>query len=82
MSVCNHIWRDKSMPTPKKSKEALLASVKNAGSKGWWLNGDKEQDYALQLIADGEIVYCKNCHNNRAVIMQKFNRGNEKEAEK
>lgn len=68
MSICNHVWRDTALPAPKKNKEDLLVSVKNADSKGWWLKGD-EFTHALPLIESNEIKYCKSCEGNKAVII-------------
>lgn len=67
MSDCNHTWRDTPLPTPKKSKQELLASVKAAGIHGWWLKGE-EINYASELVNDGKIVYCKTCKSNEAVF--------------
>ena len=66
MSQCNHVWRDASMPIPKKDKKDLLRTVKSCGNKGWWLKGD-EFIYALELIKSGEVEYCKKCKGNKAV---------------
>ena len=67
MSKCNHVWRDTTLPIPKKSSSELLKSVKDSSIKGWWLKGD-EFIYALQLIKKGEIEYCKKCKGNKAVF--------------
>jgi len=53
----NHIWRDTTMPTPKKSKEDLLASIKNSGKNGFWLKGI-EIDFGKELEQEGYVALC------------------------
>lgn len=53
----NHVWRDTPMPTPKKSKEELFASIVNAGRKGFWLK-DKEREFGIELEREGKVKLC------------------------
>jgi len=69
MSICNHVWRDTVMPTPKTNDSELLASIKNTNGKGWWLKG-REFNIAHKLVSMGKIKYCKNCTGNRAVLLK------------
>lgn len=64
---CNHVWRDTPLPIAKNSKEALLTSVINSGSTGWWLH-DGEFLFAQQLFDEGFIRYCDGCGPHLAIF--------------
>ena len=66
MANCNHVWRDTPLPTPKKTKDDLYSSAKNVGTAGWWLN-KIENDFALELVAEGKAAYCEIC-NRKAIL--------------
>ena len=55
----NHVWRDTTMPTPKESKEELLATIINCGERGFWLKG-KEIEFGKELESEGYVRLCCN----------------------
>lgn len=61
----NHVWRDTVMPTPKKTKEELYASIKDAGTRGFWLKG-REVVFGNELEKEGRVRLC--CNGNAATI--------------
>lgn len=64
---CNHVWRNTDMPIAKQSKEELFDTVLSCNSSGYWLKS-LELNFAIELINEGKVEYCKHC-NKRALVL-------------